>query len=119
MAKRNSIPGNGDRVKVQTERVEEVDDLIDTLRQAIEEEPNQLEYIDFDLPEPTVQQLVLLKDLTLKVKGPVTDTEYVFNGAGSVVDVDVRDVPAMLDKISSHGCCGSHGASAYFTLLGG
>lgn len=104
MAKRNSVPRNADRVEAVDDRVEE---------------SFPLEVIDFDLPTPTVKQLVLQKDLVLKVVGPVTGETYVFNGAGSVVDVDERDVEFLLERISSTGCCGSFGSSTYFTLVGG
>lgn len=104
MAKRNSVPRNADRVEAVDDRVEE---------------SFPLEVIDFDLPTPTVKQLVLQKDLVLKVVGPVTGDTYVFTGAGSVVDVDERDAPGLLEMVSSHGCCGSFGSSTYFTLVGG
>ena len=53
--------------------------------------------------------LVLLKNVKLNIKGPVTGDLYVFSGAGAEVYVDKRDAEMMKDKISGAGCCEGSG----------
>ena len=101
MAKRSIDESDRNRVETDSE-VEEIQ-----------------QFVDFDLPAPVVQQLVLLKDLTLIVRGPVSGNEYRFHGAGSIVDVDERDVDALLKKDSRRSCCGSDVPTPYFSLVGG
>lgn len=102
MAKRSIDESNRDRVETEEGKVEEIPSLV-----------------DFDLPGPVVQQLVLLKDLTLIIRGSVSGNEYRFNGAGSIVDVDERDVEELLRKDSRRSCCGSDQPTPYFSLVGG
>jgi len=52
-------------------------------------------------------QLVLQRNLKLKYKGPVTGKEYVFAGAGAIVDVDEKDAEIMLEKRGGTCCEGS------------
>jgi len=70
-------------------------------------------------PRSETVRLVLLRDLKLNYIGPATEKEYVFNGAGSVLPVDVEDARIMQEK---HGgsCCegsGSGQPSKYFAEL--
>jgi len=102
MAKRAIDEGDRNRVEIDKGKVEEIPSLV-----------------DFDLPEPVVQQLVLLKDVKLIVPGPVTGNTYVFPGAGSVVDVDILDVEGLLTKYGQRSCCGSDVPTPYFSLVGG
>lgn len=68
-----------------------------------------------DAPETT--KLVLKKNVQLKIIGSETANVYVFSGAGSVVDVDNRDVPKMLEKgLGGKSCCGSNSTS-YFEIV--
>lgn len=61
--------------------------------------------------------LVLLKNMKLTIIGPVTEDVYVWNGAGSVVDVDNRDVPRLLQKgLGNKTCCGGT-STPYFEEL--
>ena len=67
--------------------------------------------------EPQTVQLVLLRNLYLKVVGLVSGKEYIFNGAGSVVSVLSDDAPALLQKHGGKGCCGSNTEGYYFQLV--
>jgi hypothetical protein len=63
---------------------------------------------------PVVEQntvrLINHIDATVKVQSRYSGREYVFNGAGSVVDVDERDVEWMLEKRQGERqCCGGTG----------
>ena len=68
-------------------------------------------------PEPTEPefsmakvQVQLMIDAKVSVKGHVTGNSYVFNGAGSVVDVDETDVENLLEKRQGgRQCCGGTG----------
>ena len=65
--------------------------------------------------EPTTVRLRLLMPVNLITTGPVTGKEYIFMGAGSIVDVDKLDENALLAKTSGGcNCPGSAGASPYF-----
>jgi hypothetical protein len=102
MAKRTIDESDRNRVEIGPDEVQEIPALV-----------------DFDLPEPVVQQLVLLKNLTLIVRGPVSGTEYRFDGAGSIKDVDIRDVEGLLEKSNPRFCCGVDHPTPYFSLVGG
>jgi len=53
-------------------------------------------------------KLVLLIDAKIRVQGSVSGKSYVFSGAGSIVDVDKRDVNDLLQKRQGgRQCCGS------------
>ena len=55
--------------------------------------------------------LVLQRDLKLKIKGPVSGKQYLFAGAGAVVPVNKEDVDKMLEK-SGGMCCEGSGVNA-------
>lgn len=79
-------------------------------RVKVEEEPEE--------PISPTVRLRLRKDIILKVKGPITNMEYKFSGAGSEVDVDERDVELMLKRMGSNSCCsGASGPTAYFEVV--
>ena len=84
-----------------------VEDKLDPLEQ---EHPKAVKE-----PEPETVLLVLLKNVNLKTKGPITGREYVFPGGGAKVNVDKRDAEEMLKRGSHKSCCGSRG-SPYFDL---
>ena len=66
----------------------------------------------------STKKIQLLVDAKLKATGYVTGNSYVFNGAGSVVDVDERDVEQLLEKRQGgRQCCGGTGVgNAVFSL---
>jgi len=62
--------------------------------------------------------LQLVMDAVVKITGAVTGTEYIFNGAGSIVKVDAQDKDDMLNKKRKRSCCGGTTADkAIFVLL--
>lgn len=60
--------------------------------------------------------LVLLRNVRLFYTGPVSGKVYPFGGAGSVVEVDEEDVPAMLAIRKGHSCCGGVPPQPMFEL---
>lgn len=66
---------------------------------------------------PRFVAVVLLQDVNLKINGSVTGNLYAFSGAGSIVDVDEKDLPALLAKRGGSPCCSDH-PSVYFDILG-
>lgn len=60
------------------------------------------EWVKAEEVEPSTVHLTLLRDIVLKVKGPVTGDEYVFNGAGSSVEVDNEDADILIQKRRKH-----------------
>ena len=62
----------------------------------------------------SIVRLRLMKDMILKVDGKVTGIHYIWNRAGSEVDVDSNDAEFIRDMGKNRrSCCGSFG-SPYF-----
>ena len=79
------------------------------------EAPSQ--YEEEILQEVEYLSVRLNKNLVVKVIGDVTGNEYTFNGAGSIVNVDKRDVGIINKKNQVHkSCCGSY-SSPYFDFV--
>ena len=57
-------------------------------------------------------------DANYKVTGKFSGREYLFQGAGSVKNVDTKDVEWLLSLRQGKGCCGGGGGSALFELAG-
>ena len=68
---------------------------------------------------PKTVRIVLLRRKNINTIGTVTGRMYSFRGAGSVLDVDERDVPSLVDKgVGGTSCCGSGlPSSSYFRLV--
>ena len=59
----------------------------------------------------------LLKSLKVKTKGEATGTIYIFNGAGSIVNVNKSDVESIMRRNKPvKSCCGSY-SSPYFEVI--
>lgn len=92
MAKRDTNEFDRERVKVE------------------EEEPEEVTF--------ATVRLALRKDVVLKIDGPITGIQYVFNRAGSILEVDERDAEIMLQRKGSGSCCsGDSGPTAYFEVV--
>lgn len=50
-------------------------------------------------------KLQLTRPVNLTIVGPVTGKKYIFNGGGSVVNVDKLDADELLNKKTTGGCC--------------
>jgi len=97
MESRSSYGSSSERVKVSEEKVE----------------------IKVVNKSSATVQLVLQRNVKLKYRGPVTDKEYFFSGAGAIVDVDEKDAEVMLEKRGGT-CCEGSGSTApqpYFIKL--
>jgi hypothetical protein len=88
-----------------------------------EDLPGEIVSHDYEIIEevPKTTRLVLLKDLILQYTGPISGNVYHFNRAGSIVDVDNKDVEAMLAKRTKSTCCPGSGfpentTTPYFEL---
>jgi hypothetical protein len=69
--------------------------------------------------EPETVSLVLLKDMNLNYKGPITGKMYSWSGAGSVRDdINVEDAEIMLAKRGGQCCPGGSGPQPYFAKEG-
>jgi hypothetical protein len=62
-------------------------------------------------------RLVLLRDTRLTIVGKSTGKTYVFNGAGSQLDVDEEDAVVMLEKTSGVKSCCDSPPSKYFDVV--
>jgi hypothetical protein len=59
----------------------------------------------------------LLKSLVVKTMGKATGNQYIFNGAGSIVNIDKRDLDGLLQSNQlRQSCCGSY-SSPYFNIV--
>lgn len=77
----------------------------------------ETEVITFTEEEIETVPVTLLKDLVLKTTGEVTKNLYVFNGAGSTINIDKRDINGIIKKNEMRkSCCGSN-TSPYFEIL--
>ena len=70
-----------------------------------------------DSNEVEFVQIRLAKNSVVKVTGYITGIEYVFNGGGSAVNVDIRDADKILENDKRiQSCCGSF-STPYFEIL--
>lgn len=74
-----------------------------------------------DLPEAgndiDLVSIRCLKPMIVRITGKVTGTKYIFHGAGSIIDVDARDVESIMSRNKRiQSCCGSF-SSPYFETL--
>lgn len=75
--------------------------------------------VDFPVPEEIkTVRIVLLRNINLKIIGPVSGKEYFFPGSGSMVEIDERDAPTMLEKRRNNSCCSGMAGLPYFELGG-
>ena len=65
-------------------------------------------------------KMTLMIDANVKITGAHSGRNYVFSGAGSVEDVDERDVEWLLERRQGRRqCCGGGGGgNVVFTLAG-
>lgn len=69
----------------------------------------RVEDVDPPKVEYKTKPMVLQIDAKYKVKSRCSGSEYLFNGAGSVIYVDERDVKWMLElRQGSRQCCGGN-----------
>jgi len=123
MAKRGSVSSSSKRfVEEEPAEIEVTDELV------VEEELISDEELDAYArerialekelsSEAPVIRMVLLKALKLNILGPVTGKLYVFNGAGSELDVDKEDADIMIMRKSSRDCCSGTKATSYFEII--
>jgi hypothetical protein len=77
-----------------------------TLEVEIEEKYNNSAFVS----------VVCLIDATVEVTGTVSNTKYVFHGAGTALEVDERDVDELLNKKRGRACCGGISGTSIFAL---
>ena len=56
-------------------------------------------------------------DAKVKVTGTATGNLYVFDRAGAIVSVDIRDKDEILNKKRGRACCGGISGKALFELV--
>lgn len=61
--------------------------------------------------------IVSMRNMKINYTGPVTKKLYVFDGAGAVVNVDVKDAEIMLAKRGGKCCPGGSGPAPYFSTV--
>ena len=71
----------------------------------------------YEEPEIETVSVMLMQVAIVKVIGDVTGREYVFNGGGSIVEMDKRDI-GIINKynIATATCCGGL-SSPYFKFI--
>ena len=77
----------------------------------------ELDEIIEEEPEIETISVMLMQSLVVKVIGDVTGKEYIFNGGGSIVEVDKIDI-GIINKynIATVSCCGTL-SSPYFKFV--
>jgi len=104
MAKRNTFTRNSGGVTFSNEPPNEIEESVEPI------------ILQINLPKAITLPIVLLQNVNLKITGAVSGNLYEFYGAGYVVEVDERDIPAFLAKTTGRPCC-SDKASPYFRLV--
>ena len=67
---------------------------------------------------PKTVRIVLARNKIVNTYGSVTGNRYSFPGAGSILSVDERDVPTLLEKgAGGTSCCSGVPTSPYFELV--
>ena len=64
----------------------------------------------------STKRVRLRVDANWKIRGRSSGRDYLFKGAGSVQDVDERDVEYFLSLRQGKGCCGSTTGNTVFEL---
>jgi len=62
-------------------------------------------------------KLQLSRNMILHIDGTVTGKHYIFNGIGSIVDVDDEDGEIMKIKTSGQPCCSGGEPPLYFHVV--
>ena len=108
MAKRSSITRRSGELSIRPAIQEDIIGIEDREEQFLA-----------SLDEPIIEttKLVLKKNLKLNTVGSETGNIYHFGGAGSVVDVNNRDVPKMLEMGLGGRCCGGSTSTPYFEVV--
>jgi len=106
---------NSKRVKVSRRSPKDKDEDVVLEDKKVEEEPEIKSKREY---KPKTVRLVLQKRKKVKTKGSVSGKEYFFDGAGSDVEVDERDVPELLAKGAGRkNCCGGAQPTPYFQIV--
>jgi len=67
--------------------------------------------------EKETVSIMLHRSKIVKIRGEVTGKQYIFNGGGSIVEVDKKDVEGMMrNNRVRQSCCGSF-SSPYFSIV--
>lgn len=67
--------------------------------------------------ETRTERIRLLIDAKVEITGTVTNTKYLFQGAGSIVEVEREDVNEILNKKRGRSCCGGTSGRNIFELV--
>lgn len=70
-----------------------------------------------DIDTVSMVSIQLMIDATVKITGTVTGLQYVFHGAGAIVDVDFKDKDELLNKKRGNSCCGGQSGKSIFALV--
>lgn len=104
MESRSSYDRNSKRVKVVKIEDEVVKEPLKPIRKKRK-------------PRIKTIRLVLLRNKTVNIIGSVSGKKYTFQGAGSELPIDERDVPVMLAKgLGTQSCCGD-ASTSYFQVV--
>ncbi len=68
------------------------------------------------VPKPETTKIVSALDAKTTVIGKYSGRNYLFDGAGSIQDVDNRDVEWLLEKRQGRQCCGGGEGATLFHL---
>lgn len=79
----------------------------------LDEEKSNLDTVSTD---NTTVKIVCLLDAKVKVTGTATGNLYIWERAGTALDVDIRDKDEILNKRRGGSCCGNSHNSPLFIL---
>ena len=92
-------------------------DFIKKPQKLVVEEIPPVSYNKEEFDTVSTVSLQLQIDAIVKVTWTVTGQQYVFHGAGAIVEVDSRDKDELLNKKRGRSCCGGQSGKSVFVLV--
>lgn len=91
--------------------------VLNTSNQSLKEGVDVEKAVSYNKYTSDTVSIQLMIDATVKITGTVTGLQYVFYGAGSIVEVDVKDKDELLNKKRGNSCCGGQSGKSIFALV--
>lgn len=79
--------------------------------------PQHIEKVYVPKSNPSFTKMVSALEAKTYVTGKYSGREYLFDGAGSIQDVDNRDVDWLLEKRQGKACCGGGDGAQLFYVV--
>jgi hypothetical protein len=107
----------GHSIKDIEPQEEDIKEFFDKLDEFVDLAEDEISIFAEEEPEIETFSVMLMQVMIVKIIGDVTGKEYIFNGGGSIVEVDKRDI-GIINKynVAITSCCGTL-SSPYFKFV--